>query len=66
MEGNQKAGICKCPHHKVVPLMVVLFGLTFLLGNFGILSSSFVDIVWPILVVIGGGAKLFESKCTCC
>lgn len=59
---------CNCPHHKVIPLLIVLFGLTFLLGELGVLSSGAVSMIWPILVVVGGLMKLGEKAgmCKCC
>ena len=57
---------CPCPHHKVVPLMVLLFGVAFLLQALNVMSMSTVAIIWPILVIIAGGTKLFSNKCTCC
>ena len=66
MENMQNT--CRCVHHKVIPVLVILFGLTFLLGAWGILSSYMVDIIWPILVIIAGGTKLGEKfgMCKCC
>jgi len=64
-EGMQK-NICKCPHHKVVPFMVVLFGLLFLLKAFYVFDAAVVDVIWPILVLVAGLTKLFEDKCKCC
>ena len=46
--------VCKCHHHNVTPVLVILFGLTFLLGNWGTLSSDTVGIVWPVLVIVAG------------
>lgn len=58
----------KCPHHKVMPALVILFGLTFLLGYLGILTSNFVNIAWPIIVISGGLIKLMDKygMCKCC
>lgn len=65
MEGDMKMGMkCGCPHHKVMPILVVLFGLDFLLLATGTLSAMFVSVSWPILVIIAGCLKLF--RCGCC
>jgi len=61
-----KDGICKCPHHKMMPLLVVLFALSFLLKALGILTPGSVDIIWPILVGAAGLMKFNEGKCKCC
>ncbi len=62
----QQKNMCKCPHHKTMPLLVVLFGLVFLLQALDVLGSGIVMIVWPIIVMLAGLMKLMESKCTCC
>lgn len=69
--GNQgmemKEGMtCKCPHHKIVPLLIVLFGLDFLAGAMGWLSMNFVNVSWPILVILAGAMKMMGGKCKCC
>ena len=57
---------CKCPHHKMMPLMIVLIGLTFLLGAFNILSPMVVAVIWPILLILIGLQKMFKGMCKCC
>lgn len=59
---------CKCFHHKVMPVLVVLFGLTFLLGTLGVLTSDFVNITWPVIVIAAGLMKWMEKSgmCKCC
>ena len=58
--------MCPCPHHKVVPVAIVLVGVTFLLGNWNILTWNAVNTIWPILVIVGGLTKLTSNKCKCC
>ena len=65
-EGGMHGNVCRCPHHKVVPLTIVLFGVTFLLSALGTISCETRNIIWPILVIIGGGTKLFSGSCKCC
>jgi len=57
---------CACPHHKMLPILVILFAILFLLGALQIVGDSLVAIVWPILVGIAGFTKLGEGKCKCC
>jgi hypothetical protein len=67
MEESHIAGtgkMCKCPHHKVMPWVIILIGVDFLLGAMNVLTWSFVDITWPILVIIAGIVKL--NRCACC
>ena len=65
-KGMEKGGLCKCPHHRMVPILVTVLGLVFLLGNLNVLTDSFVGIVWPLLVMGAGLTKLNEDRCKCC
>ena len=55
---------CECKHHGVFPVLVTIFGLAFLLRALGVLTEGFVNIVWPILVLVAGLMKM--GKCKCC
>lgn len=69
MENMQDGkNVCVCKHHKVTPVLVILFGVVFLLGNWGTLSWDTVNTIWPILVIIGGIMKWKEKSntCKCC
>lgn len=59
-----KGMACKCPHHKVVPWLVIAIGVDFLLGAVNVLTWSFVYITWPILLIVAGIVKL--NRCGCC
>lgn len=63
-EMNSKGKMCGCPHHKVVPLSIMLIGVVFL--PLHVLSPMAVSVIWPILLVIIGGTKLGSSGCKCC
>jgi len=66
MDAGRK--VCHCPHHKVMPVLVILFGLTFLLKALGVVTYDFAMITWPILVILAGLQK-FATKsgmCKCC
>ncbi len=58
--------ICKCSHHKVVPVCIALIGLVFLLGQLNVLSAGFVNLSWPVLLLAVGLTKMFSPKCKCC
>ena len=60
--------VCKCHHHKAMPVLVIVFGLLFVAGNMTWVSWEFVNMVWPILVVIAGIKKLVMGMgmCKCC
>jgi hypothetical protein len=71
MDNMQTMGgknVCKCPHHKVVPVLIVLLGLAFLLEAWGTLSASAVNIIWPVIVILIGLMKIGNSSgmCKCC
>ncbi|MGD0576746.1 MAG: hypothetical protein ABSA74_01590 [Candidatus Staskawiczbacteria bacterium] len=56
--------MCTCAHHKVVPACIVLIGLAFLLLQWNVLTAGAVGIIWPILLIVIGGTKMY--KCGCC
>lgn len=66
MDQTMSSHGCKCPHHKVVPIVIVLIGLAFLLEAYNVLTAGFVAIAWPVLVIIAGVTKLFGAGCKCC
>ena len=57
---------CGCPHHKIIPALVVLFGLLFLLQAVNVVSPELVAIVWPIIVLLAGLMKMAKGACKCC
>ncbi len=61
-----KCNQCGCPHHKAMPVLVILFGLLFLLGNMNVVSHSMVSMWWPVLIIAGGFVKLTKNMCKCC
>lgn len=63
-EGGEN--MCKCSHHRVTGVLVVLFGLLFLGGNLGWWEGGVVNMVWPVLVIVGGASKLMAGRCKCC
>lgn len=63
MDNNQDMSkMCKCNHHKMFSWLVVLFGLTFLLGDLNVLTAGAVSVIWPVLIIIAGVGKM----CKCC
>ncbi len=60
--------MCKCPHHNVMPALVILFGLTFLLEAWHMVTPEFAMTAWPILVIVAGLMKWSEKSgmCKCC
>ncbi len=70
METNQPMGPscanCKCPHHKMVSVFIVLIGLTVLLKNLSVLSMGAADVIWPSLLILIGLQKMFGGMCKCC
>lgn len=66
MEEMSNHNTCSCPHHKVVPVLILLLAVLFLLGNLNVVSAGTVSIGWPILVGLAALTKLFSSSCKCC
>jgi hypothetical protein len=66
MEMGETKKVCSCGHHKVLPIIVILLGLAFLLGALNVLTATVVNMIWPILLIIGGVVKMSESRCSCC
>ena len=66
MDGKMEGKTCGCGCHKGFPILVILFGLVFLLSALNVVTMAFVGIAWPILVIIAGLMKLMKGKCGCC
>jgi len=60
-ENNQKT----CGHHKVMPFALIIVGIVALLADFNVFSWSVFNIVWPILVILVGCAKMCKCGKTC-
>ena len=63
MEKNQT---CNHDHHSIIPILVILFAISFLLQYQGLLAKDAVNIIWPILVGLAGMIMIVEDKCRCC
>ncbi|MBI2041591.1 MAG: hypothetical protein HYT20_01045 [Candidatus Nealsonbacteria bacterium] len=63
MENTQNT--CKCAHHKVMPMLIVLLGLTFLFKELGTLSVGAANVIWPSIVIVMGLKKMM-GHCKCC
>ena len=63
---NPQAKVCNCPHHKVIPLSIILIGLAVLLGATSYLTGTTVNILVGILLIVIGGTKLKGRNCKCC
>lgn len=75
MEGEGKMGggmgggmmnMCKCPHHKIVPLIIFVIGLLFFLNAVNVITVSALNILWPLAVMIAGLMKMMSRRCACC
>ncbi|MCX6785330.1 MAG: DUF5668 domain-containing protein [Candidatus Komeilibacteria bacterium] len=47
-------------------MFLILLGLIFLLGTMNVLSSGTVAVLWPLLLIVAGLAKMNSHKCKCC
>lgn len=59
-------GKCSCPCHKFIGILIVLFGLTLLLGALNLITPMLVGIICPTLIIIGGLKLIFSNVCKCC
>ena len=57
---------CKCPHHKMLPIFVIVFGLTYLLRNLGILTVPVADVILPVIIILIGAQWMMKGACKCC
>lgn len=64
--GNSAEKTCGCPHHKMIPLIIVLIGIDILLGAFNVFTGWFVEVAAAILIIVAGATKLGGGKCKCC
>ena len=65
--GNMGAmNMCRCPHHKIVPLLIFVIGLLFFLNTLNVVTSSAVATLWPIALMLIGLMKMMSNKCKCC
>lgn len=64
--GGVCAPKCRCPHHKMVPLFIILIGLVFLAKGLGWLAPATADLLWPIGLVLVGLQKILGGLCKCC
>ena len=58
--------MCKCPHHKMVPMMIFVVGLLFFLNTVNVITTGALNTLWPIAVMIAGLTKMMGSSCKCC
>ena len=56
---------CRCPHHKVTPLLIVLIGLTFILRAKAIVTPDAAAIIWGVLLMCIGFQKMARGMCKC-
>ncbi len=67
MEGEMTGGgRCKCLHHHMKAIWMILFGALFLLGAVGVVSDETVKLGWPIIVILAGVTKITKGMCKCC
>ena len=67
--GNGECGSCdisKCGCKIATPILVILFGLVFLLNTTGIISDYALSMAWPIIIILIGVAKLIKKMCNKC
>ena len=65
-EGCEAKGCCGCVCHRVLPIIVILIGLAYLLGELGVLTLHMVKIICPALIIVAGLKLVMGKVCKCC
>ena len=55
-----------CPCKKMPAVFLILFGLTFLFRELGVISFHTAAIAWPVIVILAGIQFLLRGLCKCC
>jgi len=59
--------VCRCPHHKLIPMVIFIIGLLFFLNAVNlVITTSVLNMLWPVALMIGGLTKMMSSRCKCC
>lgn len=64
MQTNSRS--CKCPHHKMGPVLIILLGLLWLLSALDVISLNIVSITLPVIIIVIGLMVLFRGDCPRC
>ena len=56
---------CSCSHHKIVPIILVIIGASFLLTQLGIITVVANSYIWPVSLILIGLMKLMSGNCKC-
>jgi len=65
-ENDPQGKTCKCSHHMIKPVLLLIFGIDFFLGAIGVLTNGFVQITWPIIIIIIAIMMMTGKNCKCC
>ena len=65
-EEKPSEGKCCCPCHYALGVLIVAFGLTFLLRTLEVISNHTAAIIWPIIVMLAGIKTICGRMCKCC
>lgn len=57
---------CRCPHHSLTSIFLVLLALTVFLGNMDVIAEHTASMIWPVFLGLIGFQKFFSRRCTCC
>ena len=49
----------------IVALLIILFGVSFLVANLGYLPAEVFRLAWPSIIIAIGLVKLFSGRCSC-
>ena len=54
MNHEMHGTICRHPRHRAVPILAIIIGLEFFLAEIGVLTWEFVNVTWPLLLIVAG------------
>ncbi len=61
-----KDGSCGCMCHKMLSVLVILFGLVFFLDAMAMIPHATAHMIWPLIIIVAGVTKYFKGSCKCC
>ncbi|MEI6378590.1 MAG: DUF5668 domain-containing protein [Candidatus Falkowbacteria bacterium] len=66
MHQDKMCGRCGCPHHMMMPILIMLLGIVFLLKALNVMTADMTALVWPIIIILIGLMKMMGRMCKCC
>lgn len=55
-----------CCSKESISFLVIIMGIAFLLRGLGVLTEKFVDVLWPLLLILAGFSHMRKGHCAQC